>query len=76
MYEVEEHLAPIPGVDINSISEESDFADDSCVEITSNVDEEDDEETQIEKRAKLAEDYNKRMSTQQNKQTALSHFWK
>ena len=40
------------------------------------IDEEDGEEMQIEKRAKLAKDHNKRMSTQQNKQTTLNHFCK
>ncbi|CAF1022433.1 unnamed protein product [Rotaria magnacalcarata] len=41
--EIEEHLAPISGVGINSISDESDFADDLSVEITSNVDENENE---------------------------------
>ncbi|CAF4389059.1 unnamed protein product, partial [Rotaria magnacalcarata] len=41
--EIEEHFAPISGADINSISDESDFADDSCDEITSNVDENENE---------------------------------
>ncbi|CAF1428697.1 unnamed protein product [Rotaria magnacalcarata] len=41
--EIEEHLAPISGVDINSISDESDFAADSCVEVTSTVDENENE---------------------------------
>jgi hypothetical protein len=39
MYEIEEHLAPLPGVGMNSLSNESDSDDDSCVEITSTIDE-------------------------------------
>ncbi|CAF1372276.1 unnamed protein product [Rotaria magnacalcarata] len=41
--EVEEHLAPISGVAANSILDESDLAEDSCVEITSNFDENENE---------------------------------
>jgi hypothetical protein len=43
MYQIEEHLAPLPGVVTNSILDESNSDDDSCVEITSVVDENDNE---------------------------------
>ncbi len=43
MYEIEEHLAPLPGVGINSLSDESDSDDNSCVEITSTIDENENE---------------------------------
>jgi hypothetical protein len=45
---------------------------------SSQIDEEDDdeEERQIEIQAKLAENHDKRLSNQNNKQTTLAHFWK
>jgi hypothetical protein len=39
MYQIEEHLAPLPGVVTNSLLDESSSDNDSCVEITSVVDE-------------------------------------
>jgi hypothetical protein len=43
MYEVEEHLAPLPNVGKNSLSDGSDSDDDSGVEITSTIDENENE---------------------------------
>ncbi|CAF4813286.1 unnamed protein product [Rotaria sp. Silwood1] len=43
MYQIEEHLAPLPGVVTNSLLDESSSDDDSCVEITSVVDENENE---------------------------------
>ncbi|CAF4958033.1 unnamed protein product [Rotaria sp. Silwood1] len=43
MYRIEEHLAPLPGVVTNSLLDESSSDDDSCVEITSVVDENENE---------------------------------
>ena len=39
MYQIEEHLAPLPGVVTNSLLDESSSDDDSCAEITSAIDE-------------------------------------
>ncbi|CAF1689537.1 unnamed protein product [Adineta ricciae] len=41
MYQIEEHLAPLPAIVTNSFLNESISDDDSCVEITSLVDEND-----------------------------------
>jgi hypothetical protein len=43
MYQIEEHLAPLPAVVTNSLVDESSSDDDSCVEITSVVDENENE---------------------------------
>ena len=45
MYQIEEHLMPLPGVSINrnSFLDEPSSDDDSCVEITSFVDENENE---------------------------------
>jgi len=43
MYQIEEHLVPLPGVVTNSLLDESSSDDDSCVEITSVVDENENE---------------------------------
>lgn len=43
MYQIEEHLIPLPGVVSNSLPIESSSEDDSCVEITSIVDENENE---------------------------------
>lgn len=43
MYEIEEHRPPLPGVVMHSLSVESSSDDDSCVEITSVVDENENE---------------------------------
>ncbi|CAF1342265.1 unnamed protein product [Rotaria sordida] len=45
--EIEEHFAPISGVDTGSISEKSDFDDDSCIEIISNIDENENESVKL-----------------------------
>ncbi|CAF4078456.1 unnamed protein product [Rotaria sordida] len=43
MYQIEEHLAPLPGVSTNSFLDKSSSDNDSCVEITSVVDENENE---------------------------------
>ena len=43
MYQIEEHLAPLPSVVTNSFPGESSSDDDSCVEITSVIDQNENE---------------------------------